>query len=1112
MVSSITSKSAVASISELGIEEKDEQVLSTTTIESTGYCIKVKYEESNTCDIYYLNYDGKLIEKIYHDEDDETKDTVSIDCYEKDNHVLELEYETKNLVGEVDLLGDDTTTINKTIKFGKDGIDISKFSNREMFAISIDFSDVDESQIENNIVKFDLNVDGVEKICTFNKIPYKVLAVPALIKDLNGSVEINVTFSKNINLNSLKKIYIYRCDATINEYNEDEHLVCSITRDNDIVFEDYDGDNPTSCITTDRYGITKTSKALFDASGRTIYEEDGDGNCKETYYDEKGNIIETREYNKNNSSLAKVSKTKYDDDGNAVEIDGLMRDKNGKYPQKKTTYLSGTDVVSSVIYPNGQVIAYGYDFNTGLLTEKASDANGQNNATQYGYIANYLISLAHHGVKFNYTLDNKGRKLSTKLNDQEIISTKYEDNYTDSSITNGEKVTTTFANGFESVTISDKDGDLISTNTNDGDSLVYEYDDRDRLVKVDHNSGTDTVVTTYDLYDKIVSNEYKCKNQTIKEDISYDDHGRVASKTETADDILTTTTFIYCDGKDNLVEEISIGDTKQKFEYDALGRTVRKELTHLDNTLIEESFEYLRYGENSLNLVKEHDVQVGGVISDTTEYEYDVAGNITLVKRDEFETCYKYDELGRLIREDNPNLNKTIIYKYDTGGNILLKKEYQYSLENRLYSPNIISYTYASKGYKDQLINFNGEAISYDIMGRPTSIGSHNLSWDKKGNLIGYDETTYTYSFDGTRISKTINGVKTSYVVLGGKILAEKSEDKDIIYRYSSDKLVGFSYNGVEYIYERNIQGDILRIYQRDNLTLVAEYNYDAYGNHEIKEITEANIGHINPFRYRGYYFDAESGWYHLNTRYYSPLMGRFISPDDLSILDETKSQINGLNLYMYCGDNPVMNIDPSGQSWWSDFWSGVGGIVVGVVVSAAEIVAGIALICTGYGIGLGAGLLSTGIGSLISGSMNALNGGSFIAGWTGGQVSGLISTVFSLAIPTFGDYVGGAIGSFVGTAVSGYIDRALGYNSLTDGQIFLNASISSFLSIVTTFAISGFNNTINPNLGLSLSRTTGPTRSTIINNLIFGFINGIFPAIYEDVFFKLNMTRKRQN
>lgn len=928
MVSSVTNKSSVGSISETGVEPKDEEVLSTTLIENTGDYIDVENIEAKTIDIYHLDYEGRLIGQTYRDEDDDSKDTVSVNCYDGDNQLLELSYEVKNLLGEIALQGNNASKIEKMIKLGDGGIDVSRLANRKMLALSLDFSGVDPNQTKNNTAELMVDVDGIKNSFKFKKIPHGIIAVPALVKDRTGTITITIVFSKNIKLDTLGKIGIYRADATINEYDEEDHVVSSTTRDADTKFSDFDGDNPTSCVTTDRYGVTKTSRALFDASGRPIYEEDGDGNCKETYYDEKGNAIETKEYNKANSSLAKVSRTKYDEEGNATEFEGVMRDKNGNYPQEKAIYLPGTDVVSSIKHPSGQVMVYGYDFNTGLMTEMASDANGQDNATQYGYVANYLVSLAHHGVKLSYVLDNKGRKISTKLNGAELAVSKYEDNYSDGTVTNGQKVTTTFADGFKSVTITDKDGDLISTTTNDGDSIVYEYDDRDRLVKVDRNSGEETVTTAYNVEDQIVSNEYKVDGMTTREDITYDDHGRVAAKTETDGSVVTTTAFEYAEGKEDQIKAVSIGDTKHRFEYDALGRVTRKELLDGERPLVDESIEYLRYGENSLDLVKEHDVRIGDAIS-TTEYEYDVSGNITSIKRDEYETRYQYDELGRLVREDNPVLDKTVVYKYDAGGNILLKKEYKYSLEDRLYSPTITSYTYASKGNKDQLINFNGEKISYDVMGRPTTIGDHKLAWNKKGKLIGYDDIAYTYGLNGIRTSKTVDGVKTTYSLLNNKILAEKSDGKEIIYRYSSDKLIGFAFNGVEYIYERNIQGDVLRIYRKDSLSLVAEYHYDAYGNHEVINHTDEKIGDVNPFRYRGYYFDVETGWYYLNARYYSSAMGRFISPDELSILDETKSQINGLNLYMYCGDNPVMNVDPSGNFFLT-------ALLIGVIAGAA--------------------------------------------------------------------------------------------------------------------------------------------------------------------------------
>lgn len=113
------------------------------------------------------------------------------------------------------------------------------------------------------------------------------------------------------------------------------------------------------------------------------------------------------------------------------------------------------------------------------------------------------------------------------------------------------------------------------------------------------------------------------------------------------------------------------------------------------------------------------------------------------------------------------------------------------------------------------------------------------------------------------------------------------------------------------YYFQRNIQGDVVAIYDT-NGNKVTEYAYDAFGNCTILSTTNSTIAHANPFRYRGYYLDAETGFYYLNARYYSPEWRRFISPDDTAYLDPETP--NGLNLYCYCGNDPVNYADPSGH------------------------------------------------------------------------------------------------------------------------------------------------------------------------------------------------------
>ena len=116
------------------------------------------------------------------------------------------------------------------------------------------------------------------------------------------------------------------------------------------------------------------------------------------------------------------------------------------------------------------------------------------------------------------------------------------------------------------------------------------------------------------------------------------------------------------------------------------------------------------------------------------------------------------------------------------------------------------------------------------------------------------------------------------------------------------------------YYFDRNIQGDVIGIFDSTG-TRIAKYSYDAWGNCTILSTTNSAVANINPFRYRGYRFDTEKGFYFLNTRYYNPEWRRLISPDDTSYLDP--ENVNGLNLYTCCGNDPVNYADHSGHMFF---------------------------------------------------------------------------------------------------------------------------------------------------------------------------------------------------
>ena len=185
----------------------------------------------------------------------------------------------------------------------------------------------------------------------------------------------------------------------------------------------------------------------------------------------------------------------------------------------------------------------------------------------------------------------------------------------------------------------------------------------------------------------------------------------------------------------------------------------------------------------------------------------------------------------------------------------------------------------------------------------------------------------------------------------------------------------------------------------------MVKYVYDAWGNHAVvdadgNDITdEGHIGNKNPYRYRGYYYDADLKLYWLQTRYYDPETGRFVTIDDISYL--APETINGLNLYAYCGNNPVMNVDPNGTFFWFIF---IGAIIAGALiggvsggVSAAQngqsfwdgfLIGALTGAVTGAALGLGgaigAAALAAGTAISASTALLALGGtlaGSFVAG-----------------------------------------------------------------------------------------------------------------------------------
>ncbi|PWL93868.1 MAG: hypothetical protein DBY08_04205 [Clostridiales bacterium] len=150
---------------------------------------------------------------------------------------------------------------------------------------------------------------------------------------------------------------------------------------------------------------------------------------------------------------------------------------------------------------------------------------------------------------------------------------------------------------------------------------------------------------------------------------------------------------------------------------------------------------------------------------------------------------------------------------------------------------------------------------------------------------------------------------------------------------------MGFIKNGTDkYYYIRNLQNDIVGILDSSG-TQVVEYAYDTWG--KLESVTGAmaeTIGRENPLRYRGYYYDEETGFYYLQSRYYDPETGRFLNADETVL---TGQGITSGNMYAYCANNPVMNYDPSG-CFWLPFIVPAVKTVIKMACMVADVVSGI--------------------------------------------------------------------------------------------------------------------------------------------------------------------------
>ena len=710
--------------------------------------------------------------------------------------------------------------------------------------------------------------------------------------------------------------------------------------------------------------ITKMQKEVEDANGNTTLEDefftsavdynsymkpievtDEDGIVTEYTYNDFGEVLTEKTYPSSNTALNTLVSREYSG-GNLSAV----KEKRLTTEYTHAFAYNADDTLNYEVTPGGQYIYRSYTADREKISQIRATVSGNINSNDMTYAGDLLGTASHNNTTITFGYDDRNNVSNVNIAGVNIISktTTYNSYGTT-------QVVTEYANGAKIKAYYDKYNRLIrvtDVTSTEAEICAYIYSDEEVADSVvDPMDGSLKISASSKLYAFIdtaagkrtnyVYDEYgnlkETQTGTIKNTLIRDDFNRPERSIFYGPTSALQREVVYENDKTDRIasEKLSLGANFTHINYtrDALKR-ISEIKTVKDGNGYERKFAYLVRGnanspEGTTNYVGS--VSYYNVVNNVSTLEkseniaYNADGNIITYG----ENTYVYDNLGRLIRENNKNLDKTFLFVYNVGGNIVSKTEYAYTTGTVGTATKTYTYTYGNT-WKDQLTAFDGTTITCDAAGNPTSYLGKTLTWSRGRLLTKYVSGSKTvdiqYDGKGIRVAKTRKigtAVTTNSTYIydnGGKLRTEIEGNTTRNYIYGQDGVVGYEENGEHFMYRKNFFGDITAIYK--STQKVAEYVYDAWGNCTITYETNG-YGSRNPFRYRGYYFDSDLGMYYLTTRYYDPQTGRFINADSIEYLKP--EAINGLNLYTYCLNNPIMYVDPYGHDWksfWEDVWN----------------------------------------------------------------------------------------------------------------------------------------------------------------------------------------------
>ena len=696
-----------------------------------------------------------------------------------------------------------------------------------------------------------------------------------------------------------------------------------------------------------------------------------------TSYNKSGNTTGARLVGKDsngNASLALQSSATPTADRNHTSS---VTDANGS--TTSYTYNGQTELLATSTNAAGRQTTYEY-----YLSSGRAKSTYQSGVAAIGYTYSggrlsqldrktYRSGAAQHQY-YNFAYNVWGQTTATKVGSRTLSTNTYYNYVNDDTARGGNLKSTTYANGDSVSYTYDRFDRLVRKSYNSGSYVAYAYNAEGSLARLSYGDSTGELASyrfEYDSLGRLIrSAELDADGGTVQRtEHIYDGYNRLSRQSWTLGGKTYTEYYSYDDATDGSMTSFrTTAEQTLHFTYDALRRLQKTTVTDGSGTLFTVARSYYTTGGKATTRTEYFNYRMpNGSLIAGDRYVYDALGNITELQEAELasgssarrtKVRYTYDGQNQLRTEtrytyssntDTTGTSVTYTYNYDTAGNLQ-------SVQKN--GATVQTYTYGDSQWRDLLTKVGGTTISYDASGNPKNWYNGTtytgLTWKNGRQLAqittGGRTSAYRYDADGIRTYKKVGSVAHEYRTLNGKVVYEKigsgSTAKIMIFSYDAQGrpfAVKYSTNNggsyITYFYALNQQGDVVKIFRslpsRDSngnlngLTeaVYATYTYDAWDNILSQS---GSMASTNPLRYRGYYYDSETGFYYLQSRYYDPATRRFINADVYSSTDS--SDAISCNMFAYCGNNPTSRSDETG-----DFWNFIVGAVVGAVVNAVS-------------------------------------------------------------------------------------------------------------------------------------------------------------------------------